>query len=262
MALDPTDSRPPFRQIADALRAAIAAGTYLPGSRLPSERELVERFGTAHATVRQALTLLKTEGLIVTRQGRGAFVRTVPLRLRLVANHQFVTEARRQGRTAEARLLSVETVPAPDDIAEHLTLPPGSSTVVRRYLLQLDGEPAQYDESYWPAELVGATAIASHDHLSPGRIDRILAQEVGRPLRSFRDELVPRMPTPHESRALRLLPGTPVVDLTRTFYDEAREPVEVGRVVIAGDKHILIYDMDVPNPAPQRLSGSPTAPDA
>lgn len=62
-----------YRQIADELRAAIKAGTYPPGSRLPSVADLMSR-GFSLGTVKQAINLLKDEGLAYTEQGLGTFV--------------------------------------------------------------------------------------------------------------------------------------------------------------------------------------------
>lgn len=73
--LDPDDSRAPYRQLADVLRAAILTGKYAPGTKLPSGPELVERYGVAKATAQKAIDALKNEGLAVSRQGSGTFVR-------------------------------------------------------------------------------------------------------------------------------------------------------------------------------------------
>jgi DNA-binding GntR family transcriptional regulator len=75
-ALDPDDPRPAYQQVGDRFRAAIKTGTLPPGSQLPSHRELSEEFGVAMETVKRALNELRAEGLIVTRQGKGTFVRT------------------------------------------------------------------------------------------------------------------------------------------------------------------------------------------
>jgi len=73
--LDPDDPRPASQQIASRLRAAILTRRLQPGSRLPSQHELAERYGVARETIKAALRLLTNERLIVTRQGSGAFVR-------------------------------------------------------------------------------------------------------------------------------------------------------------------------------------------
>jgi len=75
MSLDPDDPRPPYIQIANAVRAAILPRTFGPGEQLPSGSELAKRYGVARMTVQQALRLLREEGLIVSRQGSGVFVR-------------------------------------------------------------------------------------------------------------------------------------------------------------------------------------------
>jgi DNA-binding transcriptional regulator YhcF (GntR family) len=62
-------------QIANALRAAILTKQLAPGEQLPSGNELTKRYGVARMTVQQALRVLRDEGLIVTRQGSGVFVR-------------------------------------------------------------------------------------------------------------------------------------------------------------------------------------------
>jgi DNA-binding transcriptional regulator YhcF (GntR family) len=75
MSLDPDDPRPPFQQVANALRAAILTKKFAPGERLPSGTELAKRYGVARMTVQSALGLLRDDGLIVSRQGSGVFVR-------------------------------------------------------------------------------------------------------------------------------------------------------------------------------------------
>ncbi|MFI2784033.1 GntR family transcriptional regulator [Streptomyces sp. ALB3] len=69
------DSRPPYVQVADYLRRQIQSGELGPGDKVPSSRELQEKFGLASATVQNAFRLLKSEGLIYSVQGRGSFIR-------------------------------------------------------------------------------------------------------------------------------------------------------------------------------------------
>ncbi|MFE0186943.1 GntR family transcriptional regulator [Streptomyces sp. NPDC058989] len=73
------DPRPPYIQAAEVLRRQIKAGTLKPGDKLPSARELQDRYGIASSTVQNALRLLKSEGLVYSVQGRGSFVRNGPI---------------------------------------------------------------------------------------------------------------------------------------------------------------------------------------
>lgn len=63
-----------YTQLADQLRERIAAGTYPPGTALPSEAELCSEFGVARNTARRGLALLEGEGLIVTVPAKGRVV--------------------------------------------------------------------------------------------------------------------------------------------------------------------------------------------
>jgi GntR family transcriptional regulator len=71
---DANDPRPPYLQVADDLRAGITAGTFKPGERLPSGRELARRYGVAPMTIHHALGVLREERLVESYQGRGVFI--------------------------------------------------------------------------------------------------------------------------------------------------------------------------------------------
>ena len=74
MSLDNTISTPLFQQLAATLRAAIDAGEYPPGSRLPTENELCERYSVSRVTVRKALDELSQGEFLVRKPGKGTFV--------------------------------------------------------------------------------------------------------------------------------------------------------------------------------------------
>jgi GntR family transcriptional repressor for pyruvate dehydrogenase complex len=63
-----------YKRVADELRAAIVAGTYPPGRRLPAERELAEMYNVSRPTVREAVIALELQGLVEVRVGAGVFV--------------------------------------------------------------------------------------------------------------------------------------------------------------------------------------------
>jgi DNA-binding GntR family transcriptional regulator len=67
--------RPAYVQVADQLREAIRSGQFAPGSQLPSYEALMKTYGVSITVIRSAVRELKTEGLVYTHQGKGAFVR-------------------------------------------------------------------------------------------------------------------------------------------------------------------------------------------
>ncbi|WP_341721097.1 winged helix-turn-helix domain-containing protein [Micromonospora sp. FIMYZ51] len=84
-----------FRQLADLLRDRIAAGDLAPGASLPSELRLAQEYGLSRTSVRQAIALLRSEGLVIVKPPRGTFVRAV---------EPTETVRLRKGDTATARM--------------------------------------------------------------------------------------------------------------------------------------------------------------
>jgi DNA-binding GntR family transcriptional regulator len=74
MALDPSDPRPAYQQIADDLRRFIASDDVQVGEKLPSLAELGTQYGRAVMTLQKALDVLRSEGLVMSRQGEGTII--------------------------------------------------------------------------------------------------------------------------------------------------------------------------------------------
>jgi GntR family transcriptional regulator len=249
--IDKADERPPYRQIAAALRESINLGRLAPGNRLPSESELVERYGVARMTARQAIQELRTEGLVVAEHGRGVFVRSAPVVRRLASERfarrhrdrgkaAFSVEAEKVGYSAKVDRIKVYEAPATAEVAERLGLTPGETVVIRDRRYLANNEPVETAVSYIPADLARGTAIAEQD-TGPGGIYARL-EENGHTLDHFREEVAARMPTPDERRALQLSPGVPVLTVVRTAYDLDGRAVEVCDTVKAAYAYVLEYD--------------------
>jgi len=82
--IDHASDRAVYKQIADQLREAIAKGRLREGAQLPSEKQLMDHYGVARMTVRNALRILQDEGLTTAEHGRGVYVRDRPPVRRLV----------------------------------------------------------------------------------------------------------------------------------------------------------------------------------
>jgi GntR family transcriptional regulator len=74
MNIDPSRHVPIYLQIADAVRASVAAGVYRPGEMLPSLRAMAIQVHVNPNTVQRAYDELEREGLIYSQRGRGLFV--------------------------------------------------------------------------------------------------------------------------------------------------------------------------------------------
>ncbi|TYC06497.1 winged helix-turn-helix transcriptional regulator [Micromonospora sp. WP24] len=93
--IDPSADRAVFRQLADLLRDRITSGDLAPGASLPSELRLAQEHGLSRTSVRQAVALLRAEGLVIVEPPRGTFVR---------ADEPTETVSLLKGDTASARM--------------------------------------------------------------------------------------------------------------------------------------------------------------
>lgn len=251
-----TDERSIQTRIADDIRNRIEAGELKSGEKLPTIEELRQAYLCSPGVVRNALDLLKQQGLVVSKQGRGVFVRerVRPRRhgIERYAKSQWHTaglaihdaEAGRQGLSVKQLYREIGEVPAPPQVADAFSISPGNSVWVRRRTTIVDSRPHQLADSYYPIDLAENTALQVENSGPGGGFARL--EEAGESLADISEEWQARMPTTPESVALQLPAGTPVIDLTRIVYDVTGRPVEVMLAVIAADTVALYYKFAIP----------------
>lgn len=255
---------PPFRRIANELRAEILRGDLAPGDRIPTQEQLEQRFGASRATVRKGVALLAAEGLVTTSQGKASIVRERPhisLRQtgsiyrarRATGEANFNAEARAQGQDVHQELREVVEAPAPDVVAERFRVAPGAPMVVRRLLMVADssgsgpGTPLQLCDGYYDATVARGTRLAEPRRIKGGANAVIEDPDgpIARRITQFIEDLTIRMPYPHESEQLAIPVGVPVARVIRTAYDSAGDVLEVLDSIIPCDRHAFRYVIDV-----------------
>lgn len=208
----------------------------------------MSNYGVARMTARHGLSMLKDEGLTVTRHGSGVFVRAFEPIVR------DTTGAKADGSTVTAEIdetgagLTVRTLAVtaeaepPEKVRTVLGLAEGGKVTVRERLHLRERKPVLFATSYLPAEIAAGTPIADQD-VGPGGTHARLTEAGHAPVR-FREDVVARMPTIEEIEELRIEPGTPVLSVTRTAFTQDGAPVEVSYVVLDAGEFMLRYDID------------------
>ena len=226
----------------------------MPGERLPAERELADRFDASRTTVRLALSALKSQGLIGSGQGQGTYVRkSRPIRVMAMDQDRrskraknyaatFNAEVALQGRIGRQLITGVEHELASGEVARFLGLAEGAPVLSRRRVMLVDEEPYQLGNSYYPYELVADTPIAEPVPVEEGVLT-VLERAHGKPISYYIDEISFRMPTPEEALALKLDPGVSVTRVVRVAYDDDDVAIEAFDQLLAGDKHVLVYEV-------------------
>ncbi|MFF3312957.1 GntR family transcriptional regulator [Streptomyces sp. NPDC002952] len=241
--------RPKYQRIADDLKSKIETGQYAPGDRLPGESALAEQYSVAPLTARQALKILRTEGLVETKRGAGARV----LSFRPIRRHGIQRLARSQwgaGRSIwsadEERPVTidvrVDTTAAPSHVAKMLDIAEHELVCARSRRFVLDERPVMLATSYLPFQLVEGTAITSVDTGEGGTYARLA--EIGHAPAHFREEIRCRLPTAAEAEGLEMPLERPVIKLCRTAFDADGSAVEVNEMTLDSAAYVLDYAFD------------------
>jgi GntR family transcriptional regulator len=227
--------QPLYEQIADALRADIRGGRYGPGDKLPSERELSERFEVSKVTARQAIVQLRAEGLISSRAGYGVFVVEpgTPRRMsdEILRGEALYRAMDRLGLQPDVAT-TISRAPASDEVAEALDVEVGAEVLVHVRLVRAEGGPPMFLATntfpLWVAEAVPQLAEPSTSGLT-----RWLGEVYG--LMYGVDWLDARMPTPEEREQLDIPPDTPVTIIRGINRDSQHRALHyIVKVTVAG----------------------------
>ena len=240
-----------YRQIADDLREQINAGALRPGDQLPTEPQLATVYGASRSTIRLAVGMLTTNGLVETRQGMGTFVRQPAAPVAVVLTREEDWQAGEHSdaalqpagdhahRPMRARFLA-ETANASPEVAEALNIAEGAEVVVRRSHLHLDQEPWSLVASYYPMDIADGTPLEHAGYIAESA--SLVLAELGHRPAGYRDDVYARMPDPAEAEFFQLATGIPLTVVSRTVYDAAR-PVRLTMYVYRADQVRLRHEM-------------------
>ncbi len=207
------DATPLYRRIMETIRAEIAEGRLPPGARVPSEHELVRRFGVARMTANRALNELAAEGLIVRAAGSGTYVAERRVEVPLLLVPDIAAEIRASGRAYRAEVLKLEAAPAPDPVAAALELEPGSPAFHSLLLHRADGTPLQLEDRW--VNPAFAPAYLEQDFRT--RTPNAYLTAVGRVVEA-EQEIEAVAAQPEEARLLAVPPGAPCLALRRRTF--------------------------------------------
>ncbi|MFE2421682.1 GntR family transcriptional regulator [Streptomyces hokutonensis] len=245
------------QEIAFDLRERILSGDLKGGEALPSEAQMMSQYGYSRETIRAGVRTLIEEGLVVTGQGQGKYVRedyppvvwnwtTLESRSRhanavegQTAGDQWASAIAQDGK-APRQDITVSIVEPPNHVRECLELPEDGLAVARKRIRYVDSRPYALADSYFPQELVAGTPLMEpRDVSAPGGI----LASVGLVQAKYRDEIAVRMPTRQEAELLALPAATPVAEHTRTGYDADGRPLRCMVTILPGDRHKILYEV-------------------
>ena len=145
---------PLYSQIVNIVKRNLSAGMLAAGELLPSEAELCRAYNVSRSTVRQAIGILETEGLVVRKQGRGTFVAAPKVRRRTENVYSFTSEISAMGMTPSSTLIEFDVITPTPDIVKVLELKNPDALVYRfTRIRNVNDEPLILETSFYPCAL-------------------------------------------------------------------------------------------------------------
>jgi GntR family transcriptional regulator len=233
MAIDRHSPIPIYYQLAELIRDQVRQGELQPGDQLSAERILADRYAISRMTVRQAITYLVREGVVVARHGLGTFVAAPKLTHDALHLLGFTEEMMRQGGTAASQVLEQARITPPSRIGASLQLQAGAE-VVRIVRLRLAGQaPLLLETSCVAAAL--CPGLEDED-LTRQSLYSVLEQRYGLQPRRARQSLEATVANAYEAALFDIAPGTAMFLLEGIAYDSHERAIEHFKAIYRGDR--------------------------
>ena len=234
MRLEREASDPLYLQLRDTLEAQIRAGVYQRHQRLPSERELSERFNISRMTARQALMELARAGVVYTRVGKGTFVAEPKIDQQLQSLTGFSEDVRARNGKPSSRVLEARVFPATPDVAAALRIAPGTDVIQLARVRMADGSPLSLEVAHLPTSMV--PGLLTHDFSHESLYD-VLENSFGLRLTQAEQRIEAGLANSRELELLELIPPAPVLRMQRLTLAAAGVPVEWVLSAFRGDRY-------------------------
>lgn len=211
--IDRLSNIPLYVQVYNAMRDNITSRKWLPRQRLPSEAELVEEFNVSRITVRRAVDDLVHEGLVVRQKGLGAYVAPPKHSYRLTTLTSFTEDLIEKGFRPGTEILDFSVVPATEDVACHLKLPPGEEILRIERRRFADGKVVALNLSHVPHRLCPGL---SPEDVADRSLYRVLEAKYGLYITKASRDFEMIGAGQYEAQLLEIPVGTPILKLTGT----------------------------------------------
>ena len=231
---------PLYYQLETILRKRISSGELARGDRLPSEEALAKEYSLSRITVRQALSSLESDGLIVRKRGKGTFVSKKHTYLESPKFTGFIEDLISMGIRTTSKILDISMVEGPQNIQEHLELEVGTQLFRIEKIRLVEGSPFSYVLNYLPPDI--GQKIKKED-LTAKPLLMILEDDLGIKTTEAVQSIEATIADTHVAPLLGIRVGDPLLKVERTVFDVNHKPVEYVSVLYRADKYFYTVNL-------------------
>jgi DNA-binding GntR family transcriptional regulator len=241
-AIDRSSYEPAYAQLVRILQGQIAAGVFRPGDRLPSEAQLCERYGVSPMTVRRVINILADQGVVITEQGRGTFVKHLELGTATFDLSQ-LQQIFREGQST-VKLLEARITSAMERTARKLAIEVGDRTVFIRRLIFHGEKPMLLHREHVIYDPIRPLIEAEMEVTA---LRGLLSGGGGSDLKRGDLTIDATMLTEEEAALFHSETAAPAFRLEHIFYDFSDRPVSWGWLICPGDRLCFTATIGVPD---------------
>jgi GntR family transcriptional regulator len=252
-----------YKRIADDLRAKIESEELGPGEQLPIETALMKEYKASRNTVREAIKMLTTLGLVEPRAGQGTFVadKIVPYVTTLTIDPAtgraggegedpvYTAAVEASGRTPTDSDPRIEIQGASAFVAHELGLDEGAEVVSRHQQRFIDGTPWSLQTSFYDMALTerGADRLIRTRNVGEGTV-AYLEEKLGIRQVRYRDLIAVRAPDEAETAFFKLPADgrVQVVEISRVGFDQSDKPFRLTVTAYPADRNQFVINVDAP----------------
>lgn len=232
--LDGNRKTPLYAQLKQQLLEEIQGGRFLPGEPIPAETQLTDEYAVSRATVRQAISELVNEGVLVRKQGKGTFVHKPKIETNLQHLYSFSQSIREKGLQPVSRIIEFEAVLPKPDVAAALNMEEGKLVYKIVLLRYADDEVIMVETTYLPFDLYeGLSQVAIEERQS---LYAVLESEYKLKLNHAIESFEPVVTDDFVSRLLGVPKASPALFLERVGYTGDGRQAEYTQSVVRGDR--------------------------
>ena len=232
--IDKTSPVPLYHQVEQDLKQDIKAKQYAVGDPIPTEVDLIARYGVSRMTIRLAIEELEKEGYVKKIQGKGTFVKSQKVTQELGVITSWSETMRAQGKEPIAEKVHKCEIQAAPELAEEMEIEPGTRLYFIERLRCVDGEPVSISQIHIIADL--APGLLAIEEIKDS-VYKVLEEQYHVEL-STADEVVEACAADaKQAELLQIKEGYPIIKVTRLTRDPIGKTIELSRVWTRGDKY-------------------------
>ncbi|MEH7544868.1 MULTISPECIES: GntR family transcriptional regulator [Bacillaceae] len=230
--MEKTSGTPYYEQIKSYFIEEIESKNLKHGDKLPSERELAERFNISRMTARHAISILEREGFVERIVGAGTFVTNKRIQMDFITFSSFTNVLLNKGLVPSTKMLEISKEKAKASVAKALEINTDEEIIIIKRLRLADGMPISIQVSHIPYKYCDGIEKHMEENAS---VYEVLEKYYGIKLVKTKQFMRVSLSNEAESKLLNIRNESPCIFFEETTSDSLGRIIEFSQLTTRSD---------------------------